>query len=135
MLSSRCLTLNLDAYYTNIFNWFVLPADVHRLGTRPWTIITNMFVHGDFWAVIPAMFWLGVFGYVLQDLTGNKRLIPIYIYGGIAGAFIYVVTYNVLPALQPSLPSAALFGSNAAIMSVAIATTTINARLSFFPHG
>ncbi|HMC85444.1 MAG TPA: rhomboid family intramembrane serine protease, partial [Chitinophagaceae bacterium] len=106
--------LNLDAYYNNIFNWFTLPAEVTKLGTRPWSVITSMFVHKDVWAVLPAMFWLWVFGYVLQDLTGNKRLVPIYIYGGIAGAFFYIVSYHVFPQLLPSMPVATMFGSNAA---------------------
>src|SRR5258708_1403037 len=92
--------LNPDAFYTNIFNWFTLPAGISKLGTRPWTFITNMFVHDNIWAVLPAMFWLGVFGYVLQDLTGNKRLIPIYVYGGLAGSFFYLLTYNLVPGLQ-----------------------------------
>ncbi|MEO6314934.1 MAG: rhomboid family intramembrane serine protease [Chitinophagaceae bacterium] len=125
--------LNLDAFYSNIFNWFILPADISKLGTRPWTIITSMFLHDDLSAVLPAMFWLGVFGYVLQDLTGNKRLIPVYIYGGLAGAFFYVLTYNFVPRLQPGLPAAALLGSNAAIMAVAIATTTVKPDYRFFP--
>jgi membrane associated rhomboid family serine protease len=125
--------LNLDAYFKNIFNWFILPADVQKLGSRPWTIITSMFTHQDYLAVIPAMFWLGVFGYVLQDLTGNKRLVPIYIYGGAAGAVFYVLTCNLVPALQPSVPVATLFGSNAAIMAVAIATTTVKPDYRFFP--
>ncbi|MEP6749615.1 MAG: rhomboid family intramembrane serine protease [Bacteroidota bacterium] len=125
--------LNLAAYYSNIFNWFILPADIAKLGTRPWTIITSMFVHNEVWAALPAMFWLWVFGYVLQDLTGNKRLIPIYIYGGIAGAFFYVLSYYLIPQLQPAIPTAALFGSNAAIMAVAVATTTVKPDYRFFP--
>lgn len=125
--------LSLDAYFRTIFNWFILPADVHRLGTRPWTILTSMFVHQDYWAVIPAMFWLAIFGYVMQDLSGNRRLVPVYLFGGLAGAVVYVVTYNVLPALQSSLPSAAFFGSNAAIMAVALAATTLKPDYRFFP--
>lgn len=125
--------LNPAAFKSNIFNWFILPADISKLGSRPWTVLTHMFVHEDVWAVLPAMFWLWVFGYVLQDLTGNKRLIPIYIYGGLAGAIIYVSTYNLVPRLQPALPAAALFGSNAAIMAVAIATTTVKPDYRFFP--
>jgi membrane associated rhomboid family serine protease len=125
--------LNLDAYYNNIFNWFTLPAEVTKLGTRPWSVITSMFVHNDVWAVLPAMFWLWVFGYVLQDLTGNKRLVPIYIYGGIAGAFFYIVSYHVFPQLVPSMPVATMFGSNAAIMAVAVATTTVKPDYRFFP--
>ena len=59
--------LNLDAYFTNIFNWFILPADIHKLGTRPWTLITSMFVHKDVMAVLPAMAWLWVFVYAGPD--------------------------------------------------------------------
>jgi membrane associated rhomboid family serine protease len=125
--------LDPKAYYTNIFNWFTLPADITKLGTRPWTIFTSMFAHDNVWAVLPAMFWLGVFGYVLQDLTGNKRLIPIYVYGGLAGAFFYVVSYYLIPELQPSIPVATLFGSNAAIMAVAVATTAVKPDYRFFP--
>lgn len=125
--------LNLDAYYSNIFNWFILPADLSKLGTRPWTIITYMFVHESVWAVLPAMFWLWVFGYVLQDLTGNKRLVPIYIYGGLAGVFFYVLSYYIFPVLQPAIPTATLLGSNAAVMAVAVATTTVKPDYRFFP--
>src|SRR5882757_207992 len=125
--------LNLDAYFTNIFNWFILPADINKLGTRPWTLITGMFVHKDVMAVLPAMGWLWVFGYVLQDLTGNKKLISIYLYGGLAGAFTYIVSYYIIPKLQPGLPTATLYGSNAAIMAVAIATTSVKPDYRFFP--
>jgi membrane associated rhomboid family serine protease len=125
--------LNPAAFYSNIFNWFTFPAEINKLGTRPWTIITYMFTHESVWAVLPAMFWLWVFGYVLQDLTGNKRLVPIYIYGGLAGALFYVVAYYLVPQLQPSLPGATLFGSNAAVMAVAVATTTVKPDYRFFP--
>jgi len=125
--------LNLDAFYKNIFNWFTLPADINKVGGRPWTVLTNMFIHESVWAVLPGMFWLWVFGYVLQDLTGNKRLIPIYLFGGLAGSLFYLLTYNIVPALQPELPTATLFGSNAAIMAVAIATTTVKPDYRFFP--
>jgi hypothetical protein len=92
-----------------------------------------MFVHKDVMAVLPAMGWLWVFGYVLQDLTGNKKLISIYLYGGLAGAFTYIVSYYIIPKLQPGLPTATLYGSNAAIMAVAIATTSVKPDYRFFP--
>jgi membrane associated rhomboid family serine protease len=125
--------LDTNAFYKNIFNWFILPADINKLGTRPWSVLTYMFAHDTLFAVLPGMLWLWVFGYVLQDLTGNKKLIPIYIYGGLAGAFFYVITYNIIPGLQPDLPTAALFGANASVMAVAIATTTVKPDYRFFP--
>ena len=125
--------LNVEAYEPNVFNWFALPADLQKLGTRPWTLVTSMFVHRDFWLVVPAMAWLAVFGYVLQDLTGNKKLIPIYLYGGFAGAVTYIIAYYLVPKLQPGIPTAMLFGSNASIMAVAVATTAVKPDYRFFP--
>src|SRR5882724_9574637 len=87
--------LNQAAYFPNIFNWFILPADITRLGSRPWTLITSMFTHKDVMSVLPAMAWLWVFGYVLQDLTGNRKLVPIYIYGGMVGSMVYIVSYYI----------------------------------------
>lgn len=125
--------MDTAAFYTNIFNWFTLPADISKLGTRPWSLLTYMFTHDTLFAVLPSMLWLWVFGYVMQDLTGNKKLIPVYIYGGLAGAVFYVLTYNIVPRLQPGLPTSALFGANAAVMAVAIATTSIKPDYRFFP--
>jgi membrane associated rhomboid family serine protease len=82
-------SLNTEAYYKNIFAWFVLPADLGKLATRPWTILTYMFADEKVFRFIANMFWLWSFGYIMQDLTGNRKLIPVYIYGGIAGALYF----------------------------------------------
>lgn len=120
-------------YYRNVFNWFSMPAEITRLGTRPWTIITQMFSDDAVWSTLANMFWLWIFGYVLQDLTGNKKLIPVYIYGGLAGAFMYVLSYYLVPKLQPGIPTASLFGAHASVMAVAIATTSVKPDYKFFP--
>ncbi len=121
------------AYNKNIFNWFTLPADVSRLGTRPWTIFSFMFTHKSIFHLIGNLFFLWSFGYILQDLAGNRKLVPIYIYGGLAGAFFYILSYNIIPSLQSQVPVAAMFGANASIMAVAVATTTISPDYRIFP--
>jgi membrane associated rhomboid family serine protease len=125
--------LNLDASYSNIFNWFILPADINKLAGRPWVILTYMFTHEGVFHVLANMFWLWAFGYVLQDLMGNKKLIPIYIYGGLAGAAVYVASYYLIPKLEPNIPFAVILGANASVMAVAVATTTISPDYRLFP--
>src|SRR5262245_28421515 len=71
--------------YDNIVNWLILPADFHALGKKPWTLITYMFMHEEVWHMLGNLLWLWAFGYIFQDLTGNKRLIPLFLYGGVAG--------------------------------------------------
>jgi membrane associated rhomboid family serine protease len=122
-----------ELYYKNVFAWFSMPAEISKLGTRPWTIITQMFTDSGVMATLANMFWLWIFGYVLQDLTGNKKLIPVYVYGGLVSAVVYVITYYVVPSLQPAIPVAALFGANASIMAIAIAVTAVKPDYRFFP--
>ena len=126
-------SLNPLAYQTNVLNWFVLPASLDRLSSRPWTALTYMFCDQQVMRFIGNMFWLWCFGYILQDLTGNRKLVPIYLYGGIAGAAFFVLSYAVFPRLQGQLPSAQLMGSNAAIIAIAVATTTVAPDYRIFP--
>lgn len=125
--------LDLSAYKRNVLDWFVLPASLDQLSSRPWTVITYMFCDQRVFRFIGNMFWLWGFGYVLQDLTGNRKLVPIYLYGGVAGAAFFILSYAVFPRLQAQLPVAQLMGANAAIMAVAIATTTVAPDYRIFP--
>src|ERR1700730_5745472 len=72
------------SYYNNIFNWFVMPAGIEKLSTRPWTVLSYMFVDQRVFRFIGNMFWLWGFGYIMQDMMGNRKLVPLYIYGGLA---------------------------------------------------
>jgi membrane associated rhomboid family serine protease len=126
-------SLNPTAYQSNVLNWFVLPASLDRLSSRPWTALTYMFCDQQVLRFIGNMFWLWCFGYILQDLTGNRKLVPIYLYGGIAGAAFFVLSYAVFPRLQSQLPYAQLMGSNAAIIAIAVATTTVAPDYRIFP--
>jgi membrane associated rhomboid family serine protease len=125
--------INMDAYYRSIFNWCILPANISTLTTRPWVVLTYMFVHDSVFQLIGNMLWLWVFGFILQDITGNRKLAPIYLYGGVTGAFFYILSYHIFPQLQPALPIAAFWGANAAVMAVAVATTTLTPDYRIFP--
>lgn len=108
-----------------ILDWFALPADPSKLLYRPWTVLTHMFVHIGVWHVLGNMLWLWFFGYILQDLTGNRKLVPIYIYGGLFGAAAFFVAFNFFPGLKANLPVATAIGASAAVMAIAAAVTTI----------
>src|SRR5688572_13826879 len=122
------LFLHSDGQATELFNdqvlkWFVVPADLSQLASRPWTLLTGMFVHVDVWSTLANMLWLWTFGYIMQDLTGNKKIIPIYIYGGLAGVIAFIAAFNIIGALQPALPTAVTYGGSAGITAIAIAVT------------
>jgi membrane associated rhomboid family serine protease len=125
--------LNLQAYTNNVLNWFVLPAGTEKLSTRPWTLLTYMFADQHVFRFIGNMFWLWGFGYILQDLTGNRKLLALYIYGGVAGALFFLLAFALLPGLRLQLPTATLAGANSAIIAIAVATTTVAPDYRIFP--
>ena len=126
-------SLNLPAYQANVLSWFALPGTLEKLSARPWTLLTYMFSDQHVFRFIGNMFWLWVFGYILQDLTGNRKLIPIYLYGGIAGAAFFLLSYGIFPKLQVQAPLAQLSGANASVIAIAIAVTSVAPDYRIFP--
>lgn len=120
-------------YNQNVLSYFTLPAEVSKIGSRPWTIFTHMFSHTGVWHILGNMLWLWFFGYIFLDLTGNRKIIPLYIYGALAGALVFVLAYNFLPALKPMLHIAQALGASAGIMAIAVAVTTISPGYRIFP--
>ena len=125
--------VGLAFYNKNVLSQFTLPADINSLLSRPWTIITHMFVHDGLWHIFGNMLWLWCFGYIMQDLTGNRKIVPIFIYGGLAGALAFILSYNFLPVLHAQLPYATALGASAGIMALAVATTVIAPGYRIFP--
>ena len=115
----------LQHFQTEIADWMALPASGYRFLTRPWTILTYMFTHDNLWYLISSMLWLWCFGYILQDLTGNNKLIPIYTYGGVIGGIVFLISANVIPYLHADLPLLSETGAAAPVVAIAIATTVL----------
>ena len=124
---------NSDAvFFAEVVPWFYLPADLSALGNRPWTVLTFMFSDVQVLKAISNMLWLWAFGGILQNLTGNKKLIPVYLYGGFAGALFFIAASYLIPTNRAIISSANLLGANAAVMAVAAAATMIAPNYRFF---
>lgn len=120
------------SFETNALPWFIMPASLSALAQKPWTVFTYMFTHTGVINVITNMIWLWAFGSILQGITGNRKLIPVYIYGGIAGAIAFIAANYLLPPLRATINFSFLQGANAATMAIAIATTAIAPGYRFF---
>ena len=122
------------AYFNkDILALFMMPADPDKLLGRPWTIITQMFVHDNFWKIFSNMIWLWCFGFIMQEGDGNKKIIPVFIYGALGGALAFLLVTNLLPPLQAQIPYANILGASAGIMALAIATTMVSPGYRIFP--
>lgn len=124
----------LDLFNKNVLGLFTVPADTSQLLNKPWTILTGLFVHdnNEVWKVFPNMFWLWAFGYILQDLTGGKKIIPVFIYGALGGAIAFILANNLIPSLVLQLPLATLGAASCGVMGVAVVTTLISPGYRLF---
>lgn len=120
-------------FFDNVLGYIALPASLDKLSARPWTVLTYMFTDQHLFRFIANMFWFWGFGYIFQDLAGNRKLIPIYIYGGLAGALLFLLSYNIMPNLHGKIPFAMLAGANPAVIAVAVATTVVAPDYRIFP--
>jgi membrane associated rhomboid family serine protease len=122
------------AEFQQVLGWFSVPADANVFATRPWTLFTYMFSHIGFWSLLSNMLWLWGFGFILQDLAGNKKLIPVYLYGGFVGSIFFLLTVNAVPGLRATVGSMPpLMGAGPAVMAIAIATTMFSPQYRIFP--
>lgn len=127
---TRLILINLAVYmFLAIFNAFApsayatfsqyiyLPSDLFQNVTRPWTWITHMFSHVGIWHVGMNMLILYWFGTIFGDLLGDRRVLPLYLLGGLAGAVFYLVAAN----LVPNVGSGYAHGASAAVLCIVAA--------------
>ena len=58
---------------------------------RPWTIVTNLFIHASFWHIIANMLTLYFFGGFLFRLVGRGKFLTVYFSGGILGNILFII--------------------------------------------
>ena len=102
-------------------DWLALPADFHTLASRPWTLITYMFLHFDFLHILFNLLWLYWMGQIFLGYFDQRKLIAIYLLGGIAGGLFYVLGYNFFPVFSDSLANSRLLGASASVIAIVTA--------------
>jgi membrane associated rhomboid family serine protease len=105
----------------NTISFLAIPASLKTLLIRPWTIITYMFTHKDIWHILFNMLWLYWFGRIFLEYLDQRKLVAVYLLGGICGAIIYVLSFNIFPVYDDQLISSVAIGASASVMAVVIA--------------
>ncbi len=118
IISVFFILFNIDF---GLVQWLALPADFSRLASRPWTIITYMFYHESFLHILFNLLWLYWFGRIFLRYLDQKRLLNVYILGGICGGVLYMLAYNAFPAFKPSVPVSVALGASAGVIAVVVA--------------
>ncbi len=109
-----------------ILGFFMVPAKFSKLALQPWSLITYMFFHADFGHIFFNMIVFYIFGKILYEFTGNRKILPIYMYGGLIGALVYVVSFNLFPAfvVEGAAEKGLMLGASAGVMAIMMAAVT-----------
>lgn len=102
-------------------NLFSVPSSLKALVLRPWTIITYMFLHKDIWHILFNMLWLYWFGKIFLEYLDQRKLVAVYLLGGISGALVYILSFNIFPAFSGIVNESVAIGASASVMAIVIA--------------
>lgn len=104
-----------------ITHWLGVSSNIHVILHRPWTIVTYMFLHLEFFHILFNMVVLYVGGRLFSDFIGQDRLTITYLLGGIAGAIVYIASFNIFPAFSELAPYSVAIGASASVLAIFIA--------------
>jgi membrane associated rhomboid family serine protease len=114
---------NIIFYYTT--EYLAIPAYLPKLLVRFWTPLTYMFMHDGIFHILFNMLWLYWLGQVFEEYLGTKRIVGVYLLGGLAGALLFVLSYNLFPVFATVLPLSTAVGASASVMAIIVATATL----------
>jgi len=107
-------------------DWLALPADFGTLASRPWTLLTYMFLHFDFLHILFNLLWLYWMGQIFLGYFDQNKLVSIYLLGGITGGLFYVAGYNLFPVFSGFIADSRLLGASASVIAI-IAALAVHA--------
>ena len=103
-------------------DWLSLPASFGQFLSRPWTLISYMFLHYELLHLLLNMLWLYSFGRIFLEYHQPRKLLSLYLFGGISGGVFFMAAYNFFPYFQRAIPFTQLLGASAAVIAIVVAT-------------
>jgi len=104
--------------FENLMDEFSL--DSAEILSRPWTIVTYIFLHGSFEHLFYNMFALGLFGLALENVIGSKKFLLVFFVSGIAAGIGSILFYT------------ASIGASGAIYGVMGALAVLRPRMTVY---
>jgi membrane associated rhomboid family serine protease len=121
-----------SSLFNDLIGYLSLPASVSQLVLQPWSMMTYMFLHVEFFHILFNMLWLYWFGKIFLDYLTGRQLLWVYILGGLSGGLLFIAAYNIFPVFEVSITRAYALGASASIMAIVAAIATLMPDYSLY---
>ena len=103
-------------------NYLEVSASIIKFINKPWTILSYMFFHVQFFHLLFNMIGLHFGSKLFLQYFNGKQLLSVYILGGISGGFFFMLCFNNLPTFtNNNVDDTVLLGSWISVYSILIA--------------
>ena len=123
---------NASGLFRDIFRNLQLPAEIPTLLTQPWSLVTYFFVHHDFFHVLLNMLFLYWFGRIVQEYLNSKRVISLYVLGGLLGGLLYIMIYNAIPFYADRVGGSFMLGASAGVFAIVVGAAVFMPNFTVF---
>ena len=110
-----------SGFYQILIRKLSLLSDPFALLLQFWSTITFMFLHVGFWHILWNMILLYWFGRIVGDFLGDRRVLPLYILGGLAGGLFFILWDQLGGTGQ-----AFAYGASASVLAVVMAVAFLS---------
>lgn len=118
-------------FYFHVADFLSIPAPIREFIRQPWTLVTYFFTHKDVFHILFNMLFLYWFGNIIKEYLGNRRLINIYVIGGLAGGIAYLLVFNLIPFYAHQAQGVQMIGASAAVYAIVVAAPTLIPNYTF----
>lgn len=126
----------LNGYVTNpLLEKLALYSSPEYLLYRPWSLFTYMFMHNGLWHIVFNMLILFFIGRIAEDFYRPREIYTQYFLGGIAGALLFMMAYNIFPVFTRLGVAAPMVGASASVIALVVGTAAMVPDYEVFLFG
>lgn len=115
-----------DSRFTETVNgYFAMYSGISSFLSHPWGIITYQFVHGGILHLLFNMLWLYWMGRIFMEFLGSRKLLSVYLIGGMAGAVMFMIAYQTLPLFSSIREFGSVIGASGSVLAITVAAATL----------
>lgn len=103
---------------TRLGNLLVLQPGLEQVLSQPWTLVTVMFLHANWFHLFANMVTLYFFGTAVEKSIGSRNFLKFYFASGAAASIGFVIVRNILSTYQGSGVLGPAVGASGAVVAM-----------------